>query len=387
MLKKRSLTSVCFMIIMLALGANDAMRGLFATIFEDHFSLSMVQVSMIVTVSYMGNLVFLLLGGILLDKWNRKKATIAFWMLWMLAILIYLVSDNYLLLLLGMFLAMGASTLMNTTINILTPSIYIVTPGLMVNIFFFVQGIGTSFSQAVVGKFAQGFLAWKIVNVIFFIMGILGFLLLCILPIPESSLQEERSEKKKPSGKLYHNPSLYLLITCFGLYFIAEHGIMNWLIIYCEKYLNYSVAKSSTYLSVFWAGMTIGRFVFAPFVQKKGIFQSITLFGIIGTFLYVTGVIIGGKGLILLSLSGFALSIIYPTMVLMIQDLFPKNIAATVTGIVISVATVFDILFNTAFGVMVDNWGYGISFSVLPVCLIGFLICYFVMYRRKEIAE
>lgn len=44
-----------------------------------------------------------------------------------------------------MFLALGASTLLNTTVNILTPAVFCYA-GLMVNVLF-IQGIGTSGSQ------------------------------------------------------------------------------------------------------------------------------------------------------------------------------------------------------------------------------------------------
>ena len=67
---------------------------------------------------------------------------------------------------------------------------------------------------------------------------------------------------------------------------------------------------ASTYLSIFWGGMTVGRLVFAPVVQKLGVRKSLKYFGGAGTVLFVTGVLSGSKGVILLSSSGLLISIL-----------------------------------------------------------------------------
>ena len=72
--KKNAITFAAFLILMVGLGANDAMRGIFSTIFSAHFQLSTAQLSQIVTVSYIGNLVFLAVGGFGVDILGRRKA-------------------------------------------------------------------------------------------------------------------------------------------------------------------------------------------------------------------------------------------------------------------------------------------------------------------------
>ena len=70
--KKNIITFAAFLILMVGLGANDAMRGIFSTIFSAHFQLSTAQLSQIVTVSYIGNLVFLAVGGFGVDILGRR---------------------------------------------------------------------------------------------------------------------------------------------------------------------------------------------------------------------------------------------------------------------------------------------------------------------------
>ena len=128
-----------FMILMAGLGVSDSLRGIFAPVFQQHFTLNASGLSVIIMVSYLGNLVFLSLGGQMMDRFDRKKTTMAVLLLWMAALVVYVVSDHFLLLLVSVFFAMGASTLLNTTVNLLTPLIFTAAPGMLVNVFFFVQ--------------------------------------------------------------------------------------------------------------------------------------------------------------------------------------------------------------------------------------------------------
>lgn len=115
---------LCFAFLMAGLGANDALRGIFAPVFQNRYDLSGSQLSLIVTISYVGNLLFLSIGGKLLDLFPRKNVAMAVTAVWAGAVLINLVTDSYMWILVSMFLALGASTLLNTTVNILTPAVF-----------------------------------------------------------------------------------------------------------------------------------------------------------------------------------------------------------------------------------------------------------------------
>ena len=118
----RRIALIGFAILMVGLGISDSLRGIFSGIFQTHFALTAKGLSTIIAVSYAGNLCFLLAGGRIMDKIDAKgffgisrsmdvcNAGIP-------------VTDNYYALLVGMFLAMGASTLLNTSITLITPFI------------------------------------------------------------------------------------------------------------------------------------------------------------------------------------------------------------------------------------------------------------------------
>lgn len=141
--RNQIIAAVLCNVLMIVLGMSDSLRGVFAPIFKDTFELSAAKVSMIISVSYAGNLIFLFVGGKLLDTFKKKYVMLGTLLLWMSALLLYFFTKSYTLLLCGMIFSMGASTLLSTSVNLITPILFM-SPGFMMNIFNFTQGVGIS---------------------------------------------------------------------------------------------------------------------------------------------------------------------------------------------------------------------------------------------------
>ena len=384
-----------FGIVMAGLGANDALRGVFSPIFKDHFTLSSVQISMIIVMSYAGNLIFLWAGTRLADRFEKKKVMMGILLIWMAALLVYVTTDNYYVLLITMLFTMGASTLMNTMINLFVP-MYFAAPGLIVNTLFFVQGIGTTGSQMILGQVATGFSWWQKTNLLLFSLGLIGLILFLFASKKAVVLKPETTDAKndfdaasgsKPKVQM-NSPILWLLVLVFGFYFIGEHGVLNWLLLYCKDQFGMDSNQASIYLSMFSGTMMIGRLVMAPLVQKWGPSRSIQIFGGIGTVLYAVGIFCGKPTLMLVGISGLFVSILYPTLLLFVQQYYPSSIASTATGTIISIATIFDIAFNLLFGKIIDQMGYHLGFMILPVSMIIFyLIVNFLIKKYKPLRK
>lgn len=376
----RLLPVLCFGLLMAGLGSSDALRGIFAPVFQDRYGLRESQLSLMITISYVGNLLFLSVGGKLLDSFPRKRVVMGVVGIWMGAILLNLVTDHYGCIVVSMFLALGASTLLNTTVNILTPVVCAGCAGLMVNVFFFIQGIGTSGSQYLLGKYGFSYGGWKGINGILFGIGAAVLVLLVFLAIPDAEPAKKAEDdcgEAEPEALVF-----WIFAAMMGCYFIAEHGIMNWLLSYCINAFQMEASRASVSLSLFWGGMTAGRLLLAPAVQKMGAVKSLYLFGGLGTVMFAAGCLMGSSGILVLGCSGFVISILYPTMVLLLQQIYPRRCAATKTGAIISIATFADIGFNLVFGVAADQLGYRISFLILPVCMAGFYLLYLKIVKK-----
>ena len=375
-----------FSVLMILTGISDSLRGVFLPTFQTHFALSSTQSSMIIMVSYIGNLIFLLIGGKLVDKYQKKPVILCILGIWSAAFLLYTVTDNYWCLLFGMIFSMGASTLLSTTLNILTPVVFLSSPGLIVNLLGFIQGIGTSGSQNMIGRFAENISAWHISNGVMLAITLLMIAAFLFIRFPER-VQTARVVRTS-YRETFRNPAFPFLVIIFGFYFIAEHGIMNWMTTYATQELGMSLSDGSMYLSFFFLGYTIGRLVLSPLVDRLGIFRCFGIISTLAAALYIPGILFGRSTILLVCISGFFFSILYPTLVLMVNYYYPAGTIATAAGAVISTATLFDILFNLFFGTLIDVAGFHNAIYVLPISMGAFWLFYLIFRKAvKPIRE
>jgi fucose permease len=372
------LTFFAFVVLMVGLGSNDSLRGIFSTIFQEHFSLTTTQLGLIVTASYIGNLVFLLVGGNLSTRFSKKRVLQVLILIWMAALALFAFTSNYTVLLIGMALALGSSTLLNTTMNLITPLLFATAPGFFVNFLFFTQEIGTSGSQYILGSHADGFAFWQHTNLVLLILGAVAFVLLIFCNVPEEAAAPADAPAQK-GGYDWRIVVPYVLV--FGFYFIAEHGVMNWMVAYGVDGLGLPQASAAKYLSVFFGGMMIGRLCLSPLVDKLGALKSLAAFGGVSCVLYLIGSLGGAVTMPVWAISGLSFSILYPTLVMSIRLYFPAQQVSGAAGTILSIASLADILFNVGFGKLVDMAGYAVSIRVLPLSVLAFFIVFMLFTK------
>lgn len=372
------LTFFAFVVLMVGLGSNDSLRGIFSTIFQEHFSLTTTQLGLIVTASYIGNLVFLLVGGNLSTRFSKKRVLQVLILIWMAALALFAFTSNYTVLLIGMALALGSSTLLNTTMNLITPLLFATAPGFFVNFLFFTQEIGTSGSQYILGSHADGFAFWQHTNLVLLILGAVAFVLLLFCNVPEEAAAPSDAPAQK-GGYDWRIIVPYVLV--FGFYFIAEHGVMNWMVAYGVDGLGLPQASAAKYLSVFFGGMMIGRLCLSPLVDKLGALKSLAAFGGVSCVLYLIGSLGGAVTMPVWAISGLSFSILYPTLVMSIRLYFPAQQVSGAAGTILSIASLADILFNVGFGKLVDMAGYAVSIRVLPLSVLAFFIVFMLFTK------
>ena len=212
---------LCFGVLMLGLGSSDSLRGIFSPVFQEHYSVGGRGLSMMGVISYVGNLLFLSVGGKMMDTFDRKKVAMGMLGIWMAAVLLNVLTDSYPMILLSMFLALGASTMLNTTVNLLTPMVCAGYAGMMVNIFFFIQGIGTSGSQFLLGRFAFSYDGWKMINGVLFAVGLVSLVLFAMVNLkPEKEKTKPKTIQKKKPQDMPGASIFWLLVLMMGFYFI-----------------------------------------------------------------------------------------------------------------------------------------------------------------------
>lgn len=366
-MKNKALYIICAL-LMVILGLSDALRGIFTPLFTDIFGFSMAQVGIIVSASYLGNLVCLLFGGVILDKIGRKKAMALFVLALAISELILLGGRVYFLLVLGFFLTLGISTLLNTTMNLLSDSFSATKSLMLLNALFFLQGIGTSGSQFILSRFSSSVMVW---NGVLIAMAVL-LIPLCIAITrihTEGKAEVKKNEEASPENnvkKLQFFPIAMITIS-LGFYLIAEHGLTNYLIKYGTDYLKLTAAAAGLGLSLYSAGIMVGRLVLGQFVDRIGA-KRMMLILLVAAFA-VTAVVFTTGILQILFLTGLSVSLVYPTTVAMVRKYAPASLGARATTVAVSAASILDVIFNAVFGKAIDTFGYGSSMPVLLAAL------------------
>lgn len=366
-MKNKALYIICAL-LMVILGLSDALRGIFTPLFTDVFGFSMAQVGIIVSASYLGNLVCLLFGGVILDKIGRKKAMAFFVLALAISELVLLGGRVYFLLVLGFFLTLGISTLLNTTMNLLSDSFSATKSLMLLNALFFLQGIGTSGSQFILSRFSSSVMVWN--GVLIAMAVLLSPLCIAITRIhTEGKAEVKKSEEASSENnvkKLQLFPIAMITIS-LGFYLIAEHGLTNYLIKYGTDYLKLTAAAAGLGLSLYSAGIMVGRLVLGQFVDRIGA-KRMMLILLVAAFA-VTAVVFTTGILQILFLTGLSVSLVYPTTVAMVRKYAPASLGARATTVAVSAASILDVIFNAVFGKAIDTFGYGSSMPVLLAAL------------------
>ncbi len=366
-MKDRLLFPTCAL-LMLLLGASDALRGIFSPLFIGTFGYSTGQVGLIVSASYLGNLVCLLSGGILLDKIGIKKSFMLFILIMMLSEILLLFGYKFPLLVSGFFVSLGVSTLLNTTINLISDRFSNDKPMTYLNMLFFLQGIGTSGSQFILSRYSSSWRAWNLtlITIALLLIPVMILIRQCgnieRKRVDQDCAFEENDEKKPCMTKLA------FITLALAFYLIAEHGVTNYFMIYGTQHLALSPSYAGNALASFSIGIMLGRLVFGLAMTRIGEKRMLLLSLLFCSIFYIAVYVFSLSAL--LFFAGLACAIVYPTLTASVRSFVPSFMGARATTMVIAAASIFDVVFNFVFGYMISILGYRISMYFLPLCMV-----------------
>ena len=213
----------------------------------------------------------------------------------------------------------------------------------------------------------------------------LGIFIIMLIALPlwkvNSDKFEGQEEKKTPIGirgamKIKGVP--YVLLGFFA-YCAAECTAMLWASSYLEDAIGLTKDEAAAFGSLFFIGITLGRFVSGFITERLGDMRMIrlgTIIALTGTALTVIPVeICGILGFIIV---GLGCAPIYPCIIHMTPISFGKDNSAAIIGIQMASAYIGGLLAPAAFGIIADN----ISLRLMPLYLAFFFILMITMLAK-----
>lgn len=385
MKKKDNIILIAFIFtIMISIALAENFRGIFIPEFKVQFAISDTDIGIIDSLGTLGYLLFTFIGSVLCQRLGQKKVFIAGLSVMVISMLMYFGTNTAGMLYVNIFVLNIGLALTSIAINTVIPVLAIGFQAVLMNATHFCYGLGASSSAYIGGNLLDNGYSW---NNIYFAVGIFFTILLMaflFVKVPNVS-KSEKVENKDICKSKNNNIVMGMIILGLGFYVFAELATGTWFINYLTENLSMSAKVSSSYMSLFFIMLTIGRLTGGFIVEKIGYLKSILIYLVIAFLLYLLGVVIGNKAIILVSISGFFFSIVYPTTLLCIGKIFEKNSAGAI-GIVVTFSSLVRMMLSAIFGKVNDLIGTGTAFYIIPICLIisfVFMSGVYVMTKEK----
>jgi len=250
------------------------------------------------------------------------------------------------------------------------------------NIIHFCYGVGGATGQAIGGILMSKGFTFRNIYLGISILFVILLIAFTFIKVPSTHKYNEVSKTNKLDA--LKNKVIYFYVFALGFYVFAEVATLSWLVNYIKDNYKYNSSKSAFYSVMFLVIFSIGRLMGGFVVEKLGYLKTTMGSLIIATSLFTLALVIGEKGLMLISVSGLFFAITFPTLVLTISKVFKQN-TSYITGVIVTLTSSVNMLLNLVMGKLNDSVGTYYAFYIIPISLIiSIIFIYFIYINTKS---
>jgi fucose permease len=247
----------------------------------------------------------------------------------------------------------------------------------LLHLFFSLGALGSPF---VVGRLVESGVPWQAVVLVTALAALPLAILFAVIEMPSGRHATERgSAASGGTRRLAMDPLLLVLALAIACYVASEVGVSNWLVRFLASA---PLGIATTALTLFWAGLTLGRLISARLVDRFDHASFATVSAVALAAALVGAVIVPSLPLsvALFTVAGFVSGPIYPLIVAIGGERFPGRSAA-VGGFLSGTAVIGGVFYPPVMGFLSVTVG-------LPVAMIGTamlaLACGLVLFLTGE---
>jgi len=247
----------------------------------------------------------------------------------------------------------------------------------LLHLFFSLGALGSPF---VVGRLVESGVPWQAVVLGTALAALPLALLFAVIDMPSGRHSTERGHAASAGApRLALDPLLLVLALAIACYVASEVGVSNWLVRFLASA---PIGIATTALTLFWAGLTLGRLISARVVDRFDHASFATVSALVLAAALVGAVIVPSLPLsvALFTVAGFVSGPIYPLIVAIGGERFPGRSAA-VGGFLSGTAVIGGVFYPPVMGFLSVTVG-------LPVAMIGTamlaLACGLVLFLTGE---
>lgn len=356
-------------------------RGIFIPSFKSDFSIDNTGIGIMLFIGSLAYILFSYIGGILCEKIGQKRVIMLGVSFMILSLILLSVVDSYMGFLIGMFIMNIGLSLISISINTIVPVLLISYQAILMNIIHFCYGVGGASGQAIGGELMSRGFTWRNIYLGISVLFVILLILFAFIKMPHTHKHNEGN--KISILNVLKNKVVFFYVFALGFYVFAEVATTSWLVNYIKDNYKYDSSKSAFYSVMFLVIFSIGRLVGGFVVEKLGSLKTIMGSLIIAVSLFTLGLVIGEKGLIVISSSGFFFAITFPTLVLTISKVFKQN-TSYITGVIVTLTSSVNMILNLVIGKLNDKIGTYFAFYMIPISLIISIIFIYLIYINTK---
>lgn len=275
---------------------------------------------------YAGFFIATFISGVLSDWLGKKIVLIMSGFCVMAGVIGYAAAMNLMTFLAFIFLiGLGCGSLELSGGNIIS-SIHTKKRGRYLNLMNAFYGIGSVITPLLAGCLLGGGVSWRDVYrcTLFVVIPITLYFILMKYPKEERRKKEAKGDGLKELKQIVSKKQVLLMYVVIFAYVAAEIGAATWLADFWQNAKGIPAVTSSMYLSIHFAGMTVGRLLGSLFVDRAGHLRSLLLFTAVAISCMAVGIFGPSSMAFALAFTGFGFSIIFPTSTTVITEISPE---------------------------------------------------------------
>jgi fucose permease len=320
--------------------------------------------------AYVGFLLATLFNGFLSDLAGKKAPLIVAGACLTAGLLGYSFFRSFGLLLAAMIcIGLGIGSI-ELGANSIIVDLYRDRKGRFLNLMAVFHGAGSMLAPIYAGQLLENNFTWQQVYRFAVILPIILLIIFLLVKYPHQEAARTKSINLHTIWQTAFTHQMIWFYLIIGLYVAFELGIASWIVEFLQKTKSQSVGASTQALAVFFGVMTIGRLVGSFFVERVGYLRSVLIMSIASAVCVGFGIFGPGWMAFCLPLSGFSMSIIFPTITAAASDLHSENVSS-VLGLLFTFAGVGGMLGPWLVGLASDAVGIHYGFgTVLVYCMV-----------------
>ena len=358
---------------MFLFGYAENLKAVSFPLIKAEFGISYDEQGGLVSVISFGYVLFCAFAGLFLSRFGIKKSILAGYLLICLGAGAVLFAPTVIFVSASLFVVYAGFGFFEVGSNALATVTFTKKAALMLNFMHFFYGLGAVAAPRAAGFLGESGFSWQQVYLSAAIPSAVFFIFVLLFRFNGAKTADQPKQARYTYISALRDGDVWHFAVMLGFMVLVELAAANWGALYLnDVYSLDPLREGATFVSVFYVLFTLSRLFSGFGIEKIGYKKSLLISAIAVTAIFAAGFGMGRAGIWLLTLTGFCVGMMWPTVIAAAMEHFGDR-APIATGAIIAIAGATNAVFQLVIGFtnqyIGEAWGYR-SCTVYAVAVI-----------------